>query len=197
MGDAAATFSKASLLLTNPFTALCALLLLPQPAYADLACSPVSSFGKCNRLLKQKHYDECVAILRKEISVKGSRELWQCLGTVYYRKGDLYRAEKAFKIGLSCDQQYWYLWGGLARVFYDLGRYDESAQALARANILKARQGIVKPITASDRQNVSPSRSPLPEPSPLPISFSGPIGITELHAPQALSILNNSSSAAR
>lgn len=70
------------------------------------------------------------------------KELWECLGTAYYKKGTWTKAESAFKSGISVDQNYWRLWECLGNVYYEEGRYAESDQAFARADLLKKQFGV-------------------------------------------------------
>jgi tetratricopeptide (TPR) repeat protein len=146
----------------------------------------------CVHLLQTGQYDECITRINQLIAEKPRNEFYQLLGTAYYRKHDLHSAEATFRRGISGDAHCWYLWAGLARVLYELGRVDESAKTIAHANQLKneVEQGTVlanfsKNSDSNERQTVTESPNPsAPEAASRPLPEpSGQTAISDRTAP--------------
>jgi tetratricopeptide (TPR) repeat protein len=150
------------------FAAILAAVIAQQTALGEPVSPALVVTPEFVAVMQSTRYDEAEALLKRMISEKPGKELWHCLGTVYYRKKEMAKAEQAFRSALVFDRNYWYPWGGLARVLFDQGRYEGSQQAQAKANALKVKWGssdmiLVRPSGTANEQPTLISASTLLE----------------------------------
>ncbi len=126
-------------------TAIIIIIACVEPSMASPCSDGHDEYNVCLRLLKDRRYAQCTAKLNVLVSRRKCPEFIQCLGTAYYRSGNLSRAEQTFRLGLSQYPQSWYLWAGLGRVLYDKKDFKASALAMNRSRGIKFYREIMTP----------------------------------------------------
>ena len=98
---------------------------------ANLEPSVTEEEGKLLRRVidvSQNSVDEAISMIEKNILPDSSAPLYFALGTLYYSKSDLEKAEDYFKQALSKEEHFLRAKGSLARVLIQQNKFDEALE---------------------------------------------------------------------